>query len=129
MARVEQEIVAQIGRAGLRLRFDKVALRLVNSVKAAARNMVPDGQAVIFTIAAPIRHPAKTSAALEALVRDGLPGHAFSGCIHGNQVRIRLLTGVQVKTPRVLGFVHNPQSDAGAILGLAESRLRARGSL
>jgi hypothetical protein len=125
---VEQEIIAQIAATGIRLRFDKVALRLVNGLKAALSDVVPDGQAVIFTVTAPIRHPAKTATALENLVRNGLPSHEFGSDVHDNQVRIRQVTGVEAKMPRIFGFVHNSGSDAGTILALTESRLRSRNS-
>jgi hypothetical protein len=125
-ALIEREIVAQIAATGIRLRFDKVALRLVDGVKAALRNKVPDGQTVIFTITAPIRHPAKTATALENLVLNGLPRSGFSGDIHDNQVRIRWVTGVGARVPKVFGFVHNSASDALTLFELAESRLRSR---
>jgi hypothetical protein len=125
---VEQEIIAQIAATGIRLRFDKVALRLVNGLRAVLPDMVPDGQALIFTVTAPIRHPAKTSAALENLVRNGLPGHDFCGDIHDNHVRILQVKRVRVRMPRVFGFVHNSASNAGTILALTVSRLRLRNS-
>jgi hypothetical protein len=43
--------------------------------------------------------------------------------IHGNQVRLRRIAGVAADMPRVLGFVHHPESDASVILALAEARL------
>ena len=46
--------------------------------------------------------------------------------IHGNRVRVRRLTGVSKAMPRLLGFVHNSDADAGLILDLAEARLRER---
>jgi hypothetical protein len=41
---VEREIIAQFGAAKLRLRFDKVALRLVGGLKAALARAVPEGE-------------------------------------------------------------------------------------
>jgi hypothetical protein len=58
---VEREIIARLGAAKLRLRFDKVALRLVGGLKAALASVVPEGETVAFTITAPIRLPAKTA--------------------------------------------------------------------
>ena len=55
-----------------RLRFDRVALRLVGGLQAALSEFVPDGEAVILTITAPIRLPSKTAAALESKIRDCL---------------------------------------------------------
>ena len=62
---IEREIVARLEAAKLRLRFDKVALRLVRGLKAALASVIPEGQAVVFAISAPIRLPAKTEMALE----------------------------------------------------------------
>lgn len=126
-ATVEQEIVDQIAAARLRLRFDKVALRVIDGLKAALAETVQEGQAVIFTLTAPIRLPAKTVAAIEDLVRGGLPGNEVRETIHGNQVQLRRLAGVPAGMPRVIGFVHNPESDPDLILALVEARLLRRG--
>jgi len=121
---VEREIIAQVRTAKLRLRFDKVALRLVGGLKAALASVVPEGQTVVFTITAPIRLPGKTAIALEAMMRSERPDTERREIIHDNQVRIRRSREVPKHMPRVLGFVHNAESDAGAILALAEARLR-----
>lgn len=120
---IERDIVGLITAAKLRLRFDKAVLRLVGSLKAALANVIPEEQTVIFTITAPIRLPAKTAATLENLVRNGVPDGERREAVYGNQVRIRWLTGVPTHMPKVLGFVHNRESDAGLILALAEARL------
>ncbi len=52
---IERDIVLAIKAAKIRLRFDGVVLRLVGGRQAALANVVPDGEAVIFTITAPIR--------------------------------------------------------------------------
>ncbi len=120
---VEREINARLKAAKLRLRFDKVALRLVGGLKAALAGAVPEGQTVVFTITAPIRLPAKTTAALQNMVRDGPIDAERREIVHHNEVRIRRLNGVPKHMPKVLGFVHNVESDAGVILALAEARL------
>lgn len=120
---VEREIVERIAAAGLRLRFDKVALRLVASVKAILAGTVPENNTIVFAVTAPIRLPAKTAAELESMVRGGLSGGEIRGLVHGNGVQIRRVTGVPLCMPRVIGFVHNPELDADLILALAESRL------
>ena len=119
---IEQEIIQRCAAAKLRLRFDKVVLRLVGNLKNSLADFVPEGQAVIFTVTAPIKLPAKTIAALDTLLRGDFSG----GEVQGNQVLARRLTGVAADRPRVLGFVHNPESDAGHILDLAEARLHER---
>jgi hypothetical protein len=123
---LEQDIAERIAAAKLRLRFDKVVLRLVGHLKAALGDIVPEGQAVIFTVTAPIRHPAKTAAGLEALARNDLAGGEVRDIVYGNHVRLRRLTGLAAAMPKVIGFVHNPDSDSGQILALTEAYLRER---
>jgi hypothetical protein len=120
---VEREIIARLRAAKLHLRFDKVALRLVRKLKATLASIVPEGQAVVFTLSAPIRLPAKTAVALEDMLRSSPLGAERREVIHDNEVRTRRLRGVPKHMPKVLGFVHNIESDAGAILALAEERL------
>src|SRR5260370_20963214 len=61
-----------------RLRFDKVATRLIEGLQAALGEIVPDGMTVLLTITAPIRLPSKTAASLEdkilTLISRGTPG-------------------------------------------------------
>ena len=120
---VEREVIARLRAAKLRLRFDKVALRLVGGLKAALADVVPEGQTVLFTITAPIRLPGKTALALEAMMRSAAPGAERREIVHDNEIRTLRLTGVPRHMPKVLGFVHSAESDAGAILTLAEARL------
>jgi hypothetical protein len=71
LAVIELEITERIAAAKSRLQFDKSVPRLVNGLKAALAQVVPEGQAVIFTITAPIKRRAKTAAVPETLVRGG----------------------------------------------------------
>ena len=57
MTDLEREIAALAAAAKLRLRFDKVMVRLAGQLKAALGGSVPDGEAVIFTVTAPIKLP------------------------------------------------------------------------
>jgi hypothetical protein len=120
---IEQDILARIKAAKIRVRFDRVVLRLLGRLRAALTDIVPNEQVVIFTVTAPIRLPVKTAAVLESLVRDGLPCGDRCEVVHGNHVRIRRLTDVPPHVPKVLGFVHAAASDAGIILALAQARL------
>jgi hypothetical protein len=120
---IERDILQRIEVARVRLRFDKVVLRFVGQLQNALINVVPDGEAVIFTVAAPIRLPAKTATVLEGLVRDGLPYGESCQVIQGNGVRVRRLRGALPQAPKVLGFVHNPTTDSAVILALTESGL------
>jgi len=116
------------GRAARpRLRFDKVATRLVERLRDAFDETVPDGMTVLLTITAPIRMPAKTVASLKEYVRFLLgrrsPGRDTQDVIHGNRVRIRLLRNVSDRAPKLIGFVHNPDSDPVLLLNLTSGLL------
>src|SRR5579884_3881264 len=95
-----------------RLRFDKVALRLIADLQAALRDDVPEGKTVLFTVTAPIRLPAKTVAELvpriRPLLKSGRARAELAETLNGNQVRVRVVTGRAKRAPNVLGFVHNP---------------------
>src|SRR5579864_1228457 len=93
-----------------RLRFDKVATRLIERLQVTVGETMPAGMTVLLTITAPIRLPAKTAASLEdrihTLVERGAPGRDEKDTIHGNGVHIRLLRDGSERTPRMIGFVH-----------------------
>jgi hypothetical protein len=97
------------------LRFDKVATRLLERLQATLGEAVPDGMTVLLTITAPIRLPSKTAASLEdkiqTLLQRGSPGRDEKEMIHGNGVQIRLLRGESERAPKMVGFVHNSDSD------------------
>jgi len=99
----------------LHLRFDKVATRLIERLQANLGVTVPDGMTVLLTITAPIRLPSKTAAALEDKIKTLLgrksPGSDKKDTIHGNRVRIRFLRDESGRAPKMIGFVHNSDSD------------------
>ena len=105
----------QSNAAPPRLRFDRVATRLIQRLQASSEETVPDGLTVLLTITAPIRLPAKTAASLEEKIRTllarGSPRRDEKDTIHGNRVRIRLLRGKSERAPKMIGFVHNSDSD------------------
>ena len=115
-----------------RLRFDKVVLRLIGGLQAALREAVPDGRAVMLTVTAPIRLPGKTAAALEARIHAGLTRRPAkietAETIHGNRVRVRIVKDVSAKASKVIGFVHNPETDAEVLLNLTQSLLEEIGA-
>lgn len=125
-AMIELEIAEKIAASGLRLRFDKVVLRVIDNLRASLVDIIPDNQTVIFALTAPIKLPAKTTAAIDSLVRGGLPHGDVRDTIHGNHVQLRRVAGVSADMPRILGFVHNSESDAKLVLDLAEVRLLGR---
>ena len=104
-----------VNSAKPRLRFDKVATRLIERLQAALGEAVPDGMTMLLTITAPIRLASKTAAALEGKIQTVLgresPSRDEKLAIHGNRVQIRVLTEASKRAPKMVGFVHNPDSD------------------
>jgi hypothetical protein len=117
--RYEQRIAARLAAAGCRLRHDKVALRLVEGVKAGLPQEACNARIIVFTVTAPIKHPAKTIATLVHLLTD-VPAKGLRTIVHGNLVHARRLAGVSSGTAGVFGFVHNPDYEGGFLLDLAE---------
>ena len=121
---------AVLARAGLR--FDRVALELVRRVQAALCDAVPKERKLLFTVSAPIRQATKTAAELALAMQPWL-AHGRSAelkiTINENAIRVRLVKETGRQAPNVIGFVHNPDSDAGALLDIAQAFLACFGSL
>jgi hypothetical protein len=113
------------------LRFDKVATRVVSRLQGALSEAVPDGTTVVLTVTAPILLPAKTAVALEATVREvvarGEPGRAVTGAIHGNGFVVRVLRSASSRSPKLIGFVHNPDTDPIALIDMTRAWLELAG--
>jgi hypothetical protein len=113
---LKQRGTGQANAAKPRLRFDKVATRLMERLQATLGETVPDSMTVLLTITAPIRLPSKTAASLEGKIQTFLgrqsPGRDVKDTIHGNRVQIRLLGNESARVPQMIGFVHNSDSDA-----------------
>ena len=128
----KQRIAERGGLTKPRLRFDRVALGFVRRLQAALSASVPDGRTLILTITAPIRVPAKTAAALEDNVRTYLARQSGEGVakhtIHGNQIRVRLVKGGSRQTTKVIGFVHNPDSDPDVLFDITLSLIERIGA-
>jgi hypothetical protein len=110
------------------LRFDKVVRRVNARLQAALCESVPDGTMVLFTMTAPIRLAAKTAEALEKKIRARLARRSmpapYHGTIYGNRIRVRLVRSYSRHLPKVIGLVHNPDSDPGILLHLMQSLLQ-----
>ena len=129
LAEISRRIAGLSDRTRPRLRFDKVALRVVSRLQAALNESVPDGMAVIITITAPIREPAKTVAVLEEKIRARLARAVATpveceDTICGNQIRVRVVTSVSREAAKVIAFVHNPGPDAAILLDMTQSLLQ-----
>jgi hypothetical protein len=122
---IEKTITQRIAAAGIRLRFDRVALRLLEGVKSALAQSLPEDQSIAFTVTAPIKLPAKTSVALQEWLRR-LPTHGRETTINGNEIRARIINHTTSGMPRVIGFVHNAECNADFALDIAEASLRGR---
>ena len=124
---LKQRGPGQDNAAKPRLRFDKVATRLLERLQATLGEAVPDGMTVLLTITAPIRLPSKTAASLEdkiqTLLQRGSPGRDEKEMIHGNGVQIRLLRGESERAPKMVGFVHNSDSDPLLLLNMTHELL------
>lgn len=132
VATLQASGAGQADGAKIRLRFDKVVIRLMDRLQASLREIVPDGTTVLLTVTAPIRLPAKTAAALEEKIRDLLgrrsPRRDEADTIHGNRVRIRLVRGGSERAPKLIGFVHNSDPDAPRLLSIASELIEVIGA-
>ena len=132
VAAIKQGIAERSDLTKPRLRFDRVALRLVGGLQAALSEFVPDGEAAVVTVTAPIRLPSKTVAALASKVRECLARRSaqveVKETIYGNQIRVRLVKGASRRMSKVIGFVHNPDSDPEVLLSLTQSLLQHIGA-
>ena len=125
-ATIEEEITSRVVAAGIRIRSDKVALRLLACVKAGVAPTLAADQSIAFTVTAPIKLPAKTCAALLEWLLDHLDCRDLRTTINGNEVRARITNNTTSDKPRVVGFVHNAESNADLVLEIAETSLRER---
>jgi hypothetical protein len=110
-----------------RLRFDRVALGLVERLRTALDGSVPDDTTVIVTVTAPIRLPSRTATAMEEKIRRLVATRAAparrTDTIHGNEIQVHLLKGGTGRTAKLIGFVHNPDSDPSILIDVARSLL------
>jgi hypothetical protein len=118
----ERKVAAKLAAAECRLRYDKVALRLIAGLKAGIPQELPMHHGIIFAIAAPIKHPSKTISALTEILPT-VPAGGLRTTVHGNKVHARRVARTSTDIPRVMGFVHNPDREADLILDLVEATL------
>lgn len=127
IATLKRRSTGQGSPAKPRLRFDKVATRLIEHLQAVLGETVPDGMTVLLTITAPIRLPSKTAAALEGkiptLLRRVSSDRDEKDTVHGNRVQIRVLRDKPACAPKMIGFVHNPDSDPLLLLDMTTELL------
>jgi len=107
-----------------RLRFDRVAQRVVRDLQATLSSATPRNAALIVTVTAPIRLPAKTVAELGRQLASPVDGN-FDKIICGNRVRARIVRRCVPGAPKVVVFIHNPDPAPGGLFKLAEDLLSA----
>lgn len=127
IATLKQHGPGQVKSAKPHLRFDKVVTRLMERLRATLDDTVPDGITVAVTVTAPIRLASKTAASLEGkiqtLLSRGLLGRDEKDTIHGNRVRIRVLNNGSGQAPKIIGFVHNSDTDPLLLLNMTRELL------
>ncbi len=107
-----------------RIRFDKVAQRVIADLRDDMCDLIPDGKAVLVTVTAPIRLPSKTVAALGERIRSALSSRSraeFEETLSGNHVHVRIVNCDLPSTSKLLGFVHNADSDPEIVLDAAQA--------
>ena len=115
---------AAIVEAVPRLRFDRVAQRVVRDLQATLGGAVSRNAALIVTVTAPIRLPAKTVAELGRRLAGPL-ARDFDKIICGNRVRARIVRRCVPRAPKVVVFIHNPDPPPDGLLRFAEELLSA----
>jgi hypothetical protein len=129
---LKRHVAGQRNVARPRLRFDKVATRLLEGLRTTLGAIVPDGMTVVLTVTAPIRVAAKTAAALEDRIQTLLarrsPVRDEKATLNGNRVRIRVLRNRSERAPQFIGFVHNADSDPLLLLNMTRELLELIGA-
>jgi hypothetical protein len=129
---IMQRIVDRNGINKPRLRYDRVALRFVRDMQSGLRERAPNGRTVILTVTAPIKSAKKTSAALQEKIRTWLEGASkemeAKETILGNRIRVRILKNAPRRHSKVIGFVHNADSNPDILLNVTQSLLERIGS-
>jgi hypothetical protein len=99
----------------------------MNRLKSTLEGTVPEGMTVVVTVTAPIRLASKTAAALEDRVQTllGSKRRDVKDTIHGNDIRIRLVSHAAKRAPKMIGFVHNPETDPLLLLKMTSDLLAA----
>jgi hypothetical protein len=137
LGNIEKDLAFDILRSGglspsqLGLRFDRVVVRVLAELRSFVEAATPESVAVLVTISAPVRQPAKTvgdlKANITALITAGVSAADSVAILHGNSVRLRLVEQSARAPIRLIGFVHHPRAAPETLLDLAEQWLRARG--
>ncbi len=109
----------------LGLRFDKVVVELLEDLRAFTEHNVPIGHSVLVTVTAPIKLPNKTEQAIEEQISQLLDAAIdWQGIVFENSVHIKVVKPFASKQKhRLVGFVHNPGTNAKVLLTIGEAWL------
>ena len=131
----DRQIAVAIAVAGgstvakLGLRFDRVAVWVLDHLRHFLEATQPEGGTVVLTLTAPIHAPGKTAVALEhelaELLQNRKLGSGRRAILYGNRAELRLVEHAPRQGHRLLGFVHNPDVDAAQVMELVERWLRS----
>lgn len=129
MVNIEKQIAATIASAQgwqvtkLGLRFDKVVVRLLGDIRSFVVQELALQGTWVLTLTAPIKLPAKTQleikAQIRAFVAAGMTPHDLVFTIHQNRLHCRFIPTESKQVPPLIGWVHNPDTDAQWLLDLA----------
>jgi hypothetical protein len=101
-------------------------------MQSGLRERAPNGRTVILTVTAPIKSAKKTSAALQEKIRTWLEDASkemeAKETILGNRIRVRILKNAPRRHSKVIGFVHNADSNPDILLNVTQSLLERIGS-
>ena len=124
--RLQARLEERPGADAFRLRFDKVALRFSEQLQEGLRDAVPAGTTLLITITAPLRQASKTAAELIEKIRPlcarGATKTNLRLTLFENSILVRIAGGTAGKD-NVVVLVHNPHSNAAALLDAAEELL------
>jgi hypothetical protein len=136
LSNTEKQIAEAIVRANglslttLGLRFDKVVVRLLGSLKASLEGEIPTGKAIVVTITAPIKLPAKTADALKEKIVEalasGIPHEELNIAVFHNTVCLKTLNVPAHHHTKFVGLVHNRDIGPSLLLDLASKWLLAQ---
>lgn len=126
---ISKKIVTRDGLGHPRLRFDRVALRLVRDLHIALRESVPRHATLVITVTAPIRKSSRTVVSLVDEIGRMLARKRarvdMRESIEGNRIEARLVNDLSGRASRAIAFVHNPDSDPEVLFGVTAVVLQA----
>ncbi len=119
VAAVAEPLARQRRLEAVRLREDRVALRVLRDIEHAISAHVPHGRLLILTLGAPIKVPAQLVAALtralETYLKRGIAEVDERRTILGNRVRFRVVNDRLKWKAKVVGFVFTGDPVPGVI--------------